>query len=99
MDEERLEPPGWVLPLLIGLLVAFWTVGTISTALTPALLRDHPLALVALERRFIRWVENLFPRFARPLVFLFPGLIVCLLAGVTRMKVRSFLLWNFATTM
>ena len=154
MSEEQPEAPRWVLPLLIGLLIAFWTVGTISTALTPTLLRDHPLALVALEprnrnlllvshkvdappfmvlavlrrlssdpvyfalgfiygattlrwlegrsgklgRRFIRWVERIFPRFARPLVFLFPGLIVCLLAGVTRMRIRSFLLWNVAGT-
>jgi len=154
VSEEQPEAPRWVLPLLIGLLIAFWTVGTISTALTPTLLRDHPLALVALEprnrnlllvshkvdappfmvlavlrrlssdpvyfalgfiygattlrwlegrsgklgRRFIRWVERIFPRFARPLVFLFPGLIVCLLAGVTRMRIRSFLLWNVAGT-
>lgn len=148
------EHARWVLPLLVALLVAFWVVGTVATALTPALLRDHPLALVALEPRnrnllltagkvdaapfvvlavlrrissdpvyfalgflygpstlrwlerrsgrlggqFIRWVERIFPGVARPLVFLFPGLLVCLLAGVTRMRLRTFLAWNLAGT-
>jgi membrane protein DedA with SNARE-associated domain len=146
--------PRWALPLLAGLIGAFWVMGTVTTALTPALLRDHPLVLVALEARnrnlllaatkvevvpfvvfatirrvisdplyfalgylygdaavrwvegragargagFIRWFERIFPRVAKPLVFLFPGLLVCLFAGVTRMRVSVFLAINIAGT-
>ncbi|MGQ0616041.1 MAG: DedA family protein [Acidimicrobiia bacterium] len=152
--EARAAPPRWALPLLVGLIVAFWSLGAVANGLAPRLLRDHPLLLVALEprNRFLllaagkvdpvpfvafatfrriasdpvyfavgylygdaatRWVrgragprgaraigrlEAVFPRFSRPLVFLFPGLLVCLLAGVTRMRPRTFLVWNLAGT-
>jgi membrane protein DedA with SNARE-associated domain len=48
--------------------------------------------------RFLRWFERIFPRVAKPLVFLFPGLLVCLFAGVTRMRVGVFLAINIAGT-
>jgi membrane protein DedA with SNARE-associated domain len=48
--------------------------------------------------RFLRWFERIFPRVAKPLVFLFPGLLVCLFAGVIRMRVRVFLAINIAGT-
>jgi membrane protein DedA with SNARE-associated domain len=146
--------PRYALPLLAGLIGAFWLVGTVTTAITPTLLRDHPLVLVALEARnrnlllaaskvdvipfvvfasirrvvsdplyfalgylyggravgwverrsgprgarFLRWFRRIFPRFAKPLVFLFPGLLVCLFAGVIRMRVAVFLALNIAGT-
>ena len=144
----------YALPILAFLIGAFWGIGTITTALTPSLLRDHPLLLVALEarnrnlllaaskvdvvpfvvfatirrvisdplyftlgylygaravawlgrrsgpraRRFLRWFERIFPRIAKPLVFLFPGLLVCLFAGVIRMRASVFLALNIAGT-
>jgi membrane protein DedA with SNARE-associated domain len=155
MVTAALPPSGrHVLPLLAALIGAFWVLGTVTTAITPTLLRDHPLALVALEARnrnlllaagkvdvipfvvfatirrvisdplyfalgylygdravdwvakrsgargarFLRWFERIFPRIAKPLVFLFPGLLVCLFAGVTRMRVAVFLAINVAGT-
>lgn len=136
------------------LIVAFWVLGTVATALTPTLLAEHPLLLVALEPRnrnllltadrvdavpfvvfatirrvasdpiyfalghlygdgAVRWVERqvggtgarsvrlvekVFARARGPLVFLFPGLLVCVLAGATGMRTRTFLALNLAGT-
>jgi membrane protein DedA with SNARE-associated domain len=128
-------------------------VGTAANALTPWLLKNHPLWLVALEARnrnllaaasrvdvvpfvafgvlrrmisdplffllghldgegALRWAERRlggselvvkvteqwFRRASGAMVFLFPGALVCVLAGVSRMSVRAFLTLNFAGT-
>lgn len=49
-------------------------------------------------RRFVRFADRGYRRFSRPAVFLFPGLIVCVLAGATGMRTRTFLAWNLAGT-
>lgn len=151
---ERLPPSRRTLAVLSALIVAFWVLGTVATALTPTLLAEHPLLLVALEPRnrnllltaervdpvpfvvfatirrvasdpiyfalghlygtgAVRWVERqmggtgarsvrlverMFARARGPLVFLFPGLLVCVLAGATGMRTRSFLALNLAGT-
>lgn len=48
--------------------------------------------------RVLRFIERWYARAARPMVFLFPGLIVCVLAGATGMRTRTFLGWNLAGT-
>lgn len=50
------------------------------------------------SRRFIRWAERVFGRFSHLGVFLFPGIVVCVLAGATGMRVRTFLALNLAGT-
>lgn len=124
----------------------------VANALAPALVRDHPLALIALEprlrnflavaqkidlatfmavaigRRFltdpcyfllgrwygdgaIRWaerqmqggsfvttIERAFRRWSDGVVFLWPGALVCALAGATGMRLRRFLLLNITGT-
>jgi membrane protein DedA with SNARE-associated domain len=130
------------------------TVGTVANALTPWLLKNHPLWLVALEARnrnllaaasrvdvvpfvvfgvvrrmlsdplffllghkfganALRWAERRlggndvlikvteqgFRRASGAMVFLFPGALVCVLAGVSRMAFRTFLALNFAGTL
>lgn len=128
-------------------------VGTVANALTPVLLKEHPLLLIALEarnrnllaaasrvdavpfvvvglvrrvasdplffllgslygERALRWVERRmggsdllvklteqwFRRASGVMVFLFPGALVCVLAGVARMRFRTFLSLNVAGT-
>lgn len=148
------RPSRRLLAVLGALIVAFWVLGTVATALTPTLLVDHPLLLVALEPRnrnllltaqrvdvipyvvfatirrvasdpiyfalghlygvsAVRWVEHqaggsgargvrfverVFARARGPLVFAFPGLLVCVLAGATGMRTRTFLALNLAGT-
>lgn len=48
--------------------------------------------------RFVRVVERGYRRFSKPAVFLFPGLVVCVLAGATGMRVRTFLVLNLIGT-
>lgn len=48
--------------------------------------------------RFLRIAERGYRRFSRAAVFLFPGLLVCVMAGATGMKVRTFLAWNVVGT-
>lgn len=48
--------------------------------------------------RFVRVAERGYRRFSRAAVFLFPGLIVCIMAGATGMKTRTFLAYNLAGT-
>jgi membrane protein DedA with SNARE-associated domain len=56
------------------------------------------------ERRFapdtglVEWLENNFSKLAPPLVFLFPGNLVCVLAGAARMKPALFAVLNVAGT-
>lgn len=128
-------------------------VGTVANALTPWLLKNHPLWLVALEARnrnllaaasrvdvvpfmvfavvrrmlsdplffllgrfygddALRWAErrlggndvivqvtrDWFRKASGFMVFLFPGALVCVLAGVSRMSVRVFVTLNFLGT-
>ncbi|HET7652205.1 MAG TPA: hypothetical protein VFK42_04155 [Acidimicrobiales bacterium] len=139
--------------LLVAPIVLLIAVGTVANALTPWLLKNHPLWLVALEARnrnllaaasrvevvpfvvfgvvrrmisdplffalghlygegALRWAERRlggsdivvklteqwFRRASGVMVFLFPGALVCVLAGVSRMSVRAFLALNFAGT-
>lgn len=151
---EPTPPSRRLLVVLATLIVAFWVLGTVATALTPTLLAEHPLLLVALEPRnrnllltaervdpvpfvvfatirrvasdpiyfalghlygtgAVRWVERqvggtggrsvrlverVFARARGPLVFLFPGLLVCVLAGATGMRTRTFLALNLTGT-
>ncbi|MBA2497346.1 MAG: hypothetical protein H0V33_09690 [Acidimicrobiia bacterium] len=151
---EPTPPSRRLLVVLATLIVAFWVLGTVATALTPTLLAEHPLLLVALEprnrnllltaervdpvpfvvfatirrvasdpiyfalghlygtgavrwverqvggagARSVRFVEKVFARARGPLVFLFPGLLVCVLAGATGMRTRTFLALNLAGT-
>ena len=44
------------------------------------------------------WTERLFKRAAYPMVFLFPGAIVCALAGATGLPFPAFLVVNVAGT-
>jgi len=143
-----------MLAALVVAVIGFWVLGAVSTALTPTLIRDHPLALVVLEPRnrnllltaskvdwlpFVLWsiprrvasdpvyfalgwfygdralawfarrssgrgrrllarLQRVFPTLGGVLVFLVPGLLVCLLAGVVRMAPRTFLAINLAGT-
>lgn len=146
-------PSRRTLVLLVTPIVLLITVGTVANALTPWLLKNHPLWLVALEARnrnllaaasrvdvvpfvafgvlrrmlsdplffllghlygdrALRWAERRlgssdvivkvteqgFRRASGAMVFLFPGALVCVLAGVSRMSVRAFLTLNFAGT-
>lgn len=49
--------------------------------------------------RLVKLTEAAFRRAAGVMVFLFPGALVCVLAGVSRMGVRTFLALNFAGTL
>jgi membrane protein DedA with SNARE-associated domain len=126
-------------------------VGTVTTALTPALAAKHPLLLILLEARnrnlilarrvdfvpfllvaafrrtltdplyfllgryygdaAVRWLEvkagmgsyaqlmeRIFRKASHPAVFLFPGAVVCALAGVVGMRFRVFLALNLSGT-
>ncbi len=48
--------------------------------------------------RVVRFVERTYRRASIPMVFLFPGLVVCVLAGATGMRVRTFLVANLSGT-
>jgi len=154
MEEQARPPPSRrALALLIVPIVALAAVSAVATALSPTLLADHPLVLVALEPRnrnlvltasrvdalpfvvfatlrrvvsdplyfalgrlygqgAVRWierrsgpggrvvtlVERTFGRAAPLMVFLFPGILVCVLAGALRMRPRTFLLLNVTGT-
>ncbi len=127
-------------------------VGTVTTALTPALAARHPLLLILLEARnrnlilarevdflpfllvatfrrtltdplyyllgkyygdaAVRWLEvkaglgsyarlmeRIFVKGGYPAVFLFPGAIVCAMAGVTGMRFGVFLALNLSGTL
>ncbi|CAN5187304.1 hypothetical protein BH18ACT4_BH18ACT4_03230 [soil metagenome] len=141
------------LSLLLVPIVALSVMGTVANALTPKLLADHPLLLVALEPRnrnllltasrvdvvpfvvfatvrriisdplffllghfygeaAVRWIERqsgaggrlvrlaerMFARAAKISVFLFPGILVCVMAGAVGMRPRVFLALNLAGT-
>ena len=47
----------------------------------------------------VKVTEEGFRKWSGVMVFLFPGALVCVLAGVSRMKVRTFLLLNFLGTL
>lgn len=46
----------------------------------------------------VRWAEKAFAKASYPIVFLWPGPIVCALAGAAGMKVKGFLATNLAGT-
>ncbi len=48
--------------------------------------------------RLVRIAERGYRRFSRLAVFFFPGLIVCVMAGATGLRTRTFLVWNLAGT-
>ena len=148
-DPHRL--PRRKLVLIVAPLVVLGVVGTVATALTPALAARHPLLLITLEARnrnlilarevdwvpffliavlrrtltdplyyllgrhygdaAVRWLEvkagmgsyarlmeRVFKKASYPAVFLFPGAVVCALAGVVRMKFVAFIAVNLAGT-
>lgn len=154
MEAQARPPPSRrTLALLVVPIVALTAVSAVATALSPTLLADHPLVLVALEPRnrnlvltasrvdavpfvvfatvrrvisdplyfalgylygqgAVRWierrsgpggrivtfVERIFDRTAPLMVLLFPGILVCVLAGALRMRPRTFLLLNITGT-
>jgi membrane protein DedA with SNARE-associated domain len=146
-------PDRRTLVLLVAPIVVLIAVGTVANALTPVLLKEHPLLLIVLEarnrnllaaanrvdlvpflvfgtfrrllsdplfftlghlygERALHWAERRlgggdlvvkvtregFRRASGIMVFLFPGALVCVLAGVSRMRMRSFLALNVAGT-
>jgi membrane protein DedA with SNARE-associated domain len=146
-------PTRRTLILLVTPIVILIAVGTVANALTPWLLKNHPLWLVALEARnrnllaaasrvdvvpfvvfavvrrmisdplffllgrfygedALRWAQrrlggneiivqvtqDWFRKASGFMVFLFPGALVCVLAGVSRMSVRTFVILNFLGT-
>lgn len=48
--------------------------------------------------QLVRWAEKGFAKASYPIVFLWPGPIVCALAGAAKMRVRGFLITNLAGT-
>ncbi len=149
--EERPRPSRRMLTLLVAPIIVLAIVGTVTTALTPALAAKHPLLLILLEARnrnlilarrvdfwpflliatfrrtltdplyfllgryygegAVRWLEvkaglgsyaqlmeKIFKKAAHPAVFLFPGAVVCALAGVVGMRFGVFLALNLAGT-
>jgi membrane protein DedA with SNARE-associated domain len=152
--EERATPSRRTLVLIVAPIIVLITIGTVGNAIHPALLKSHPMWLVAMEprtrslllvankgvallpfvvvavlrklasdplffllgflygdnavawveRRFdnnsgiIRRIERLFRRAAPVMVFFFPGPLVCVLAGATGMKVRTFAFFNVVGT-
>jgi membrane protein DedA with SNARE-associated domain len=146
-DERR------TLTLLVAPIVVLLAAGTVANALTPVLLKEHPLLLISLEARnrnllaaasrvdvipfvifgclrrlasdplffalghrygdrtlawakaklgggewLVRLAEGGFRRASVVMVFLFPGALVCVLAGVAGMRMRVFLALNVAGT-
>lgn len=155
MDEpRRASPSRRTLALLVVPIIVLAAVSAVATALSPTLLADHPLVLVALEPRnrnlvlaasrvdalpfvvfatvrrvisdplyfalghlyghgAVRWIESragggggrvvvlverAFGRAAPLMVALFPGILVCVLAGALRMRTRTFLVLNIGGT-
>ncbi|HYE78749.1 MAG TPA: hypothetical protein VEI97_12260 [bacterium] len=151
--EERPTPSRRTLVLLVAPIIGVLIVGTLGNTFHAPLLRDHPLALVAMEPRNrylllaaqkvsfwpflivavvrrllsdplfyligyfygdrgVRWIERRmgegggvvravergFSKAAPLLVFLFPGALVCVLAGATGMSLPLFVLVNLAGT-
>ena len=147
------SPSRRTLILLVTPIVILIVVGTVANALTPWLLKNHPLWLIALEARnrnllaaasrvdvlpfvvfgvvrrmlsdplffllghyygedALRWAQrrlggnevivqvtqDWFRKASGFMVFLFPGALVCVLAGVSRMSVRMFVTLNFLGT-
>jgi membrane protein DedA with SNARE-associated domain len=140
--------------MIVAPIIVLITIGTIGNAIHPALLKRHPMWLVAMEprtrylllvankgvafvpfvvvavirklasdplffllgylygdnavawveRRFdnnsgiVRRIEKLFRRAAPVMVFLFPGPLVCVLAGATGMRIRTFAFFNVVGT-
>ena len=151
-DEHRPRLSRKKLVLIVAPIVVLAIVGTITTALTPALAAKHPLLLIALEARnrnlvlarrvdflpfllvasfrrtltdplyyllgyyygdrAVRWLEvkagmgsyarlmeRVFRKASYFAVFLFPGAVVCALAGVIRMRFPVFLALNVTGTL
>lgn len=157
MNEERRpsqRPNRRTVTLIVAPIIMLITVGTIGNAIHPALLKSHPLLLVAMEprarylllvanknvqlapflfwavarrlssdplffllghlygdnavawaeRRFdnnsgiIRRVERIFRKAAPVVVFLFPGPLICTLAGATGMSIPLFAVCNVVGT-
>jgi membrane protein DedA with SNARE-associated domain len=152
--EARPRPSRRTLTLIVAPIIVLVSIGTIGNAIHPALLKSHPMWLVAMEprtrylllvankgvafapfvivavirklasdplffllgylygdnavawveRRFdnnsgiVRRVERLFRRAAPVMVFMFPGPLVCVLAGATGMKIRTFAFFNVIGT-
>ena len=154
MEETRPRPSRRTLWLLVTPIVVLSVAATVANALTPTLVKEHPLALIALEprgrnliavarrvdllpfmlvavfRRFlsdplyvllgryygnaaVRWierksgdeagfvksVERAFAKWSSPLVFLWPGALVCVLAGETGMRPKRFVVLNVLGTL
>jgi membrane protein DedA with SNARE-associated domain len=89
--------------------VPFVVVGVLRRMLTDPLffLLGHyygDRAVIWIQRRLggAEWLARItqdgFRRFSGLMVFLFPGALVCVLAGASRMKVRTFLVLNFTGT-
>ena len=150
--EERPKLPRKKLVMLVAPIAVLAIVGTVTTALTPALAAKHPLLLILLEARnrnlilarevdfwpfllvatlrrtltdplyyllgwyygdaAVRWLEvkaglqdyarlmeKIFRKASFPAVFLFPGAVVCALAGVVRMRFPVFMALNMAGTL
>lgn len=155
-EEPKNRPSRRKLTLVVTPLVSIIVIGTVGQAFFPALLRDHPLLLVAFEPRnrnlllvagreggidflpfvvvaairrmlsdplyyllghwygdaavrwiedkmgeggsFVRRVEGWFQKSSVLMVFLFPGALVCALAGSTGMSPALFAVLNVAGT-
>ncbi len=52
LDSRPAPPPKWVLWVLVGAVAGLYILGFATTGLTPKLLKDHPLALMALSPRY-----------------------------------------------
>ncbi|MBA3654052.1 MAG: VTT domain-containing protein [Actinobacteria bacterium] len=152
--DARPRPSRRTLTLIVAPIIVLVTIGTIGNAIHPALLKTHPMWLVAMEprtrylllvanrgvafvpyvvvavirrllsdplffllgylygdnavawveRRFdnnsglVRGIERLFRRAAPVMVFLFPGPLVCVLAGATGMHIATFAVFNVIGT-
>ena len=59
---------------------------------------DRAVTWVERQVAGVRVLERAFRRASWPLVFLFPGLLVCVLAGATGMRTRTFLALDIAGT-
>jgi membrane protein DedA with SNARE-associated domain len=151
-EEARPRLPRKKLVLILTPIVILSIIGTVATALTPALAAKHPLLLILMEARnrnlilarrvdlvpfvlvatlrrtltdplyfllgryygdaAVRWLEvkagmgsyarlmeRIFKKAAYPAVFLFPGAVVCAMAGVIRMRFGVFLALNLSGTL
>ena len=52
LDSRPAPPPKWVLWTLVGTVAGLYILGFATAGLTPKLLKDHPLALMALSPRY-----------------------------------------------